>query len=61
MLEGKALSTGNIAAAAAAVAADIDPISDHRASAAYRKAMAVVLTRRSLERAVGRLARKSHA
>lgn len=45
-----------LAAAGAAVADDIEPMSDHRASAAYRTAMAKVMTRRALERAVARLA-----
>jgi carbon-monoxide dehydrogenase medium subunit len=38
-----------------AVAADIDPISDHRASAKYRRATAKVLVQRALDRAMSRV------
>ncbi len=37
------------------VLSDIHPVSDHRASAQYRRAVAKVYVRRALERAVGRL------
>jgi carbon-monoxide dehydrogenase medium subunit len=40
--------------AAAAVATDIDPITDHRGSEAYRRHMAVVYTRRALGHALER-------
>jgi len=38
-----------------AVGGGIEPFSDHRASASYRKAMAKVMVRRALERALARL------
>ncbi len=38
-----------------AVLADVDPLSDHRASAEYRKAMSKVLLQRALRRAIERL------
>ncbi len=43
-----------VAAAAAAVAAAATPISDVRGSADYRRAMAAVITRRTIERALQR-------
>lgn len=49
-------------AAAAALAADgVDPLSDLHASADYRRALAAVFTRRSLEKAAHRAAGKSEA
>jgi CO/xanthine dehydrogenase FAD-binding subunit len=54
-LRGQRLGASVLAEAADAVEADIDPMSDHRASAKYRKAMAKVLTRRALEQALKRL------
>lgn len=55
-LEGAELGAEALREAGEAVASDIEPLSDHRASGAYRKAVAGVLVRRALERAVGRLA-----
>jgi len=53
-LEGKALTRGVIAAAAAAAANEAEPISDLRASAEYRRDMIAVLARRAIERAYSR-------
>lgn len=55
-LVGSKLDAAALQVAGDAVGNDIDPLSDHRASAAYRKAMAQVFARRALERAVARLA-----
>lgn len=55
LLTGRRLDGETLRAAADAVVGDIDPMSDHRASADYRRAMAKVITRRTLERAVARL------
>jgi len=55
VLEGAALSDDLLARAAAAVPEDLEPMSDHRASAAYRSAMARTLTQRALQRAMARL------
>jgi carbon-monoxide dehydrogenase medium subunit len=55
-LLGSKLDAAALQAAGDAVVADIEPMSDHRASAEYRRAMAKVMTRRALERAVARLA-----
>jgi len=55
VLEGASLSDDVLAQAAAAVTEDLEPMSDHRASAAYRSAMARTLTHRALQRAVARL------
>jgi len=55
VLEGATLSDDLLARAAAAVTEDLEPMSDHRASAAYRSAMARTLTHRALQRAVARL------
>ena len=54
LLVGQAPSDELLRAAAAAVARDIDPPSDIHASAAYRRHLAAVLTRRALERAFER-------
>ncbi|MDR2837680.1 MAG: FAD binding domain-containing protein [Azonexus sp.] len=56
ILVGSRLDAAALQAAGEAVISDIDPMSDHRASAAYRRAVAKVMTRRALERAVARLA-----
>ena len=56
ILLGSRLDAATLQAAADAVVNDIDPMSDHRASAQYRKAVAKVMTRRALERAIARLA-----
>ena len=55
-LRGAAPTAATIAAAAAAVDRDIDPTSDIHASAAYRRHLAGVLTRRALQRAFQRAA-----
>ena len=54
-LTGKELNQGGIEQAAALAKGDVDPLSDHRASARYRKAMAEVLVRRCLNRCLARL------
>jgi len=56
ILVGSRLEPGALLAAGAAVGGDIDPLADHRASAEYRRAVAKVMARRALERAVARLA-----
>jgi aerobic carbon-monoxide dehydrogenase medium subunit len=48
-LEGKPANEASIRAAAEAVAIEIDPLDDLRGSAAYKRDMAVVFTRRALE------------
>jgi len=55
VLEGATLSDDVLAQAAAAVPEDLEPMSDHRASAAYRSAMARTLTERALQCALARL------
>ena len=55
LLQGKKLSDELIRQAGAAVQPDLQPMSDHRASAAYRSVMAKVMTGRALQRAVARL------
>lgn len=54
-LKRRAVTTESIGAAAALVAGDIEPVSDHRGSAAYRRRIAEVYTRRALATAVERL------
>jgi carbon-monoxide dehydrogenase medium subunit len=49
-LEGKSVSAEAIRRAAEAVEALVDPLDDFRGSAAYKRDMAVVFTRRALER-----------
>jgi CO/xanthine dehydrogenase FAD-binding subunit len=56
ILLGSKLDDATLRAAGDAVIDDLDPMSDHRASADYRKAVAKVMTRRALERALARLA-----
>jgi len=56
VLLGSRIDAAVLAAAGEAVGGDIDPMSDHRASAAYRKTVAKVMARRALERAMARLA-----
>ncbi|MGH2522471.1 MAG: FAD binding domain-containing protein [Anaerolineales bacterium] len=51
LLEGQALTPETLQAAATAVETQVNPFSDFRASAEYRKAMAGVLARRALEEA----------
>ncbi len=55
LLQGATLSAEVLQQAAAAVHTDVQPMSDHRASAAYRSAMAQTLTQRALRRALDRL------
>ncbi len=56
ILLGSKLNVATLRAAGEAVVDEIAPMSDHRASAEYRSAVAPVMTRRALERAVARLA-----
>jgi aerobic carbon-monoxide dehydrogenase medium subunit len=53
-LQGETPTRGVLEAAAAAVNADIDPLSDIQASESYRRHIAPVLTRRALSTAVER-------
>ncbi len=55
LLTGARLEEDVINAAAAAAQTDVDPISDHRASKAYRSAMVKVLTEKALRKAMARL------
>ncbi len=55
LLQGAEISDELMQSAAEAVASSLQPMSDHRASAAYRLAMAKTLTLRALKRAVARL------
>jgi len=55
LLEGSTLSEETVQKAAEAVGTELDPMSDHRASAAYRLAMACTLTRRAVRQAIERL------
>lgn len=55
VLRGASLDGDVLREAGEAVAADIEPLSDHRASGAYRRAVAKVLVHRALERALTRL------
>lgn len=52
-LAGRAINEDNIQQAADLAATAAAPISDHRASEAYRKQMCMTLTRRALQRCVG--------
>jgi carbon-monoxide dehydrogenase medium subunit len=52
-LEGKAVTPQAVRQAAEAVAGQVDPLDDFRGSSAYKRDMAVVFTRRALERAFG--------
>lgn len=56
MLLGKVPDEATIMACADAAKAEVDPINDHRASAAYRKQMIKVLVERNVKRALSRLA-----
>ena len=49
-LEGQAATQDNIRRAAEAVADQVDPLDDFRGSSDYKRDMAVVFTRRALER-----------
>jgi carbon-monoxide dehydrogenase medium subunit len=53
-LRGQPLSDENLRAAAAAAKTEVDPISDIRGSAEYKRDMAEVWVRRTLEKALGR-------
>jgi carbon-monoxide dehydrogenase medium subunit len=52
-LRGQPATADNIRAAAANVAAQVDPIDDFRGSSEYKRDMAVVFTRRALEQVLG--------
>lgn len=51
-LRGKQLTDENVGAAAAAAKGDVQPVSDQRASAAYRTAMTEVLVRKAIRGAL---------
>ncbi|MEJ8566050.1 FAD binding domain-containing protein [Elongatibacter sediminis] len=55
VLIGNALTAEHFVAAGEAARNEIDPLDDHRASAAYRKAMTAVYVQRVLEKAAARL------
>lgn len=55
VLQGTRLDEGALRRAGEAATADLEPLSDHRASGAYRRQVAGVLVRRGLERALTRL------
>jgi CO/xanthine dehydrogenase FAD-binding subunit len=55
LLLGKSMSEELIKQASAAVPSELQPMSDHRASAAYRSSLARTLTERTLRKAVCRL------
>jgi carbon-monoxide dehydrogenase medium subunit len=55
-LLGKVLTLELCTTAGQAAKSDVDPLSDHRASAAYRKAMTGVLVERALKQTLNRLA-----
>ena len=55
LLQGERISDELLQRAGVAAQTDLQPMSDHRASAAYRSAMAKTLTERALQRAVARL------
>ena len=57
LLQGKNISDDLIQQAGIAAQSDLDPMSDHRASGAYRSAIAKTLTERTLRRAFDRLTR----
>lgn len=55
LLQGQTISDALMQQAGAAVQADLSPMSDHRASGAYRSLMAKTMTERALRQALGRL------
>ena len=55
VLQGEKLSDELIQRASAAVPSDLQPMSDHRGSGAYRSAMAKTMTGRALHQALARL------
>ena len=52
-LEGQPATSAAVRSAAEAVAGHVDPLDDFRGSSAYKRDMAVVFTRRALERVLG--------
>ena len=52
-LEGKSVTAAAVREAAEAVADQVDPLDDFRGSSGYKRDMAVVFTRRALERVLG--------
>jgi len=52
-LEGKSVTAQAVRQAAEAVVSQIDPLDDFRGSSSYKRDMAVVFTRRALERVLG--------
>ena len=56
VLKGATLDENTIEKAGQAVADELEPLSDHRASAEYRKAMGKVLLKRAIASALARLA-----
>lgn len=55
VLQGQRLTHAECAEAGEAARSDVDPLTDHRASADYRKAMAGVLVDRTLQQIINRL------
>lgn len=55
LLNGQPIDDGLIARAAEATRSEITPLTDHRASASYRRAMACVLVKRALHHAMDRI------
>jgi len=51
LLAGQVLDEGRLRAAGEAARADVDPVSDHRGSAAYKRAMTAVMVVRALTQA----------
>ena len=51
LLSGERMSDGLLEAAGEAVKGEVDPLSDHRGSAAYKRDMAAVMVRRALTQA----------
>jgi carbon-monoxide dehydrogenase medium subunit len=51
LLSGERMGVGLVEAAGEAVKAAVDPLSDHRGSAAYKRDMAAVMVRRALTQA----------
>ena len=55
LLQGKKITDALVQQAGAATQSELRPMSDHRASGAYRSAMAKTLTERALRQALSRL------
>ena len=51
MLAGQSLTSDLIAAAGESVKSEVDPLGDHRGSAAYKREMAAVMVGRALTQA----------